>query len=116
MLRAPRRRPLEAAQLRSALASWDPIERIAAIGRAARRPDVEEALIEAASDADPQVRRAVARALGRQGTRRAVTELARVAAEDSMWPVRAEAIAALGTMLGRSDQSATGKATSPRDA
>jgi len=70
----------------------------AALAELARTAELP-ALLEAATDADAEVRSRVARALGHTGEREAVRGLARLAA-DPVWFVRLQAVAALGEMGG----------------
>ena len=70
----------------------------AALAELARHAELP-ALLEAATDADAEVRSRVARALGHTGEREAVKGLARLAA-DPVWFVRLQAVTALGRMGG----------------
>jgi HEAT repeat protein len=86
-------------ELREALSSGDPAARADAVARVRPDPGVEEALVEALDDPDPGVRRGAVRALAMFRTAITIRALMRVAAGDIAPTVRAEAVAAVGTLL-----------------
>lgn len=99
------------AELRSALASPDPGARVDALLRAPPEPGVQQLVIDALRDPEPEVRLAAVRTLVRLGGPRATRALMQAAAGDLSPAVRAEALAALSRILG-----ARGPRLPPQDA
>jgi HEAT repeat protein len=86
-------------ELERALASANPAQRRAALARVQPRWGLEQAVIDALADQDPEVRRASARALGRLDGPNGIRALIRASAGDLSASVRAEAIVALSRIL-----------------
>jgi HEAT repeat protein len=93
--------------VRRALEAADPYARRAALHRAggsqvaerAERAELEDAVAEALSDGDADVRIAAIRALVRLGARDALRTLIRASGEDPAPQVRREAVAALARLV-----------------
>jgi HEAT repeat protein len=87
------------AELRSTLASPDSGTRVDALLRAPPEPGVQQLVIDALWDLEPEVRLAAVRTLVRLGGPRATRALMQAAAGDLSPPVRAEALAGLSRIL-----------------
>jgi HEAT repeat protein len=107
---APPTPPPPAAVLRAvrrALQAQDPVARYAALQRvggvrlpeAALQAELEDAVADALSDAEPDVRVAAIRALVRLGARDALRALITASSDDPSTHVRREAVAALARLV-----------------
>jgi len=96
------------AELRSALSSLDPSARVRALLRTPPGPAVEQLMIEALDDPEPEVRLASVRALRRLRGPAGTRALMRAAAGDPSPAVRAEALAGLSRILQARSQDALG--------
>ena len=92
-------RSLGLSELLAALASSDPAVRARAIPRVRPEPGVKEALIEALRDASSDVRRAAVRELAQMREPGTASALIHVSMTDLSIVVRAEAVAALWSIL-----------------